>query len=188
MVSSTCAATERGFLNARGLVGRVRFRWIAVWVAVVEAKRHHRRACDTSEARDPGASCPSHLSPNDCCVIEGSPHPSQLAGPVAAEYIDIYVPVQVDRVESAKDCRPRPLRRGGRGRLRARLPARRASRWLLPDVRRGAIWPSDLGDLVIRPRGRAGSGRVRRGGRVADLRDHRLLTEMLPPCRPPSPI
>jgi hypothetical protein len=27
----------------------------------------------------------------------------------------------MDRVEPAKDCRPRPLRRGGRGRLRSRL-------------------------------------------------------------------
>ena len=62
MASSTCAGTEREFLNARGLVGRLRFGWVAAWAAVVEAKRHHRRASDTSEARDLGASCPSHQS------------------------------------------------------------------------------------------------------------------------------
>jgi hypothetical protein len=64
------------------------FGWVAARVAVVEAKRHHRRASDMSEARDPGASCPGHPSPNDCCVIEGSTPASQLAGPVTAGYIE----------------------------------------------------------------------------------------------------
>ena len=56
MASSTCAGTEREFLNARGLVGRLRFGWVAAWAAVVEAKRHHSRASDTSVARDLRAS------------------------------------------------------------------------------------------------------------------------------------
>ncbi len=51
----------------------------------------------------------------------------------------------------------------------------------------GAIWLPDLGDLAIRPGGRAGSGRVRRGRRGVSLRHHRLLTERLPPMPTPQP-
>ncbi len=69
---------------------------------------------------------------------------------------------------------------------RPKLP-RAADQRLLADACRGAIRPPDLGDLAIRPGGRAGSGRVRRGRRGVGLRHHRLLTERLPPCRPPSP-
>ena len=50
--------------------------------------------------------------------VEGCSHPLQLAGPVTAGYLDVAEAVQVDRVEPAKARRPRPLRRGGRGRLR----------------------------------------------------------------------